>query len=274
MQPIPTYYKGYKFRSRLEARWAIIFDALGVESWEYEPEGFVLSDGTTYLPDFKIKVNCRRTDEDGYVWVEVKGVNNYYDISITDRAKIELFEKPLIVLGNLDAESDCDGLLSFRFIDGDSYPANFSVHSGKVWICGADYDEYDCDRAWNHAVKQAKRARFEHGENPDVAVYKQADIERDYDLAHDLMNNIQYLIENLVNLVHITPDEDFPHRGELYIEIMALISISAKYDNFEVYDPYFAKFLKKFINEKCYPFKNALDKAFAYEYGGLDAETE
>ena len=41
----------YLFRSRLEARWAVFFDAMGIE-WEYEPEGIVLSDGTNYLPDF------------------------------------------------------------------------------------------------------------------------------------------------------------------------------------------------------------------------------
>lgn len=48
---IQTEYKGYLFRSRLEARWAVFFDELGIE-WEYEPEGLVLSDGTFYLPDF------------------------------------------------------------------------------------------------------------------------------------------------------------------------------------------------------------------------------
>jgi hypothetical protein len=36
---IETHYKGYRFRSRLEARWAVFFDALGYE-WQYEPEGF------------------------------------------------------------------------------------------------------------------------------------------------------------------------------------------------------------------------------------------
>ena len=47
---IETTYKGVRFRSRLEARWAVFFDALEV-SWKYEPEGY--SDGTlTYLPDF------------------------------------------------------------------------------------------------------------------------------------------------------------------------------------------------------------------------------
>lgn len=48
---IQTEYNGYLFRSRLEARWAVFFDALGIE-YEYEPEGIVLSDGTQYLPDF------------------------------------------------------------------------------------------------------------------------------------------------------------------------------------------------------------------------------
>lgn len=47
---IPTKYRGIKFRSRLEARWAVFFDTLGV-LWEYEPEGY--RDGSMYyLPDF------------------------------------------------------------------------------------------------------------------------------------------------------------------------------------------------------------------------------
>lgn len=48
---IQTEYKGYRFRSRLEARWAVFFDACGVE-WEYEPEGYECSNGVRYLPDF------------------------------------------------------------------------------------------------------------------------------------------------------------------------------------------------------------------------------
>lgn len=53
-QAIDTYYNGYKFRSRLEARWAVFFDALGVK-YEYEPDGFKLPSGKCYLPDFRIK---------------------------------------------------------------------------------------------------------------------------------------------------------------------------------------------------------------------------
>ena len=51
IKPIETVYNGYRFRSRLETRWAVFFDAAGIK-YEYEPEGFELSDGTKYLPDF------------------------------------------------------------------------------------------------------------------------------------------------------------------------------------------------------------------------------
>lgn len=65
MKAIETKYKGYRFRSRLEARWAVFFDALGLK-WEYEPEGFELSNGERYLPDFRVQ------GSDCSVWVEVK----------------------------------------------------------------------------------------------------------------------------------------------------------------------------------------------------------
>ena len=31
IKAIPTEYKGYRFRSRLEARWAVFFDACGAD---------------------------------------------------------------------------------------------------------------------------------------------------------------------------------------------------------------------------------------------------
>lgn len=62
LKAIETRYKGYRFRSRLEARWAVFFDALGVK-WEYEPEGYHLPSGP-YLPDFLLpEVDA---------WIEVK----------------------------------------------------------------------------------------------------------------------------------------------------------------------------------------------------------
>ncbi len=48
---IPTRYAGCHFRSRLEARWAVFFDTIGIR-WEYEPQGFIGAYGQHYLPDF------------------------------------------------------------------------------------------------------------------------------------------------------------------------------------------------------------------------------
>jgi len=50
MKAIETEYRGYRMRSRVEARWAVFFDTLDIK-WEYESEGYDL-DGTYYLPDF------------------------------------------------------------------------------------------------------------------------------------------------------------------------------------------------------------------------------
>jgi len=73
VKPIETRYKGYRFRSRLEARWAVFFDVLRV-SYQYEPEGFELIDKGRgwerifYLPDFLIFGPKGEPD----FWVEVK----------------------------------------------------------------------------------------------------------------------------------------------------------------------------------------------------------
>jgi hypothetical protein len=64
MNAIQTKYKGCLFRSRLEARWAVFYDALGIE-WRYEYEGFDMWSGRWYLPDFYLpKFRC---------WIEIKG---------------------------------------------------------------------------------------------------------------------------------------------------------------------------------------------------------
>ena len=71
IKAIETVYNGYRFRSRLEARWAVFFDAVGVQ-WKYEPEGFERapvcgpdSEVIRYLPDFHLP----QTN----TWVEIKG---------------------------------------------------------------------------------------------------------------------------------------------------------------------------------------------------------
>lgn len=63
IKPIETEYNGYRFRSRLEARWAVFFDAIRAP-YAYEYEGFDL-EGTWYLPDFWLP--------EMKSWLEVKG---------------------------------------------------------------------------------------------------------------------------------------------------------------------------------------------------------
>lgn len=100
MKAIETEYNGYKFRSRLEARWAVFFDAAGIK-YEYEPEGFELEDGTKYLPDFYLPE---------YDWyVEVKPPR---DSAVDDIIKASKFVgekiKVLLLLGNIPPETDID----------------------------------------------------------------------------------------------------------------------------------------------------------------------
>lgn len=67
VKAIKTIYNGYRFRSRLEARWAVFFDALGIE-YEYEPA--MLEVGRVfvrnYIPDFYLPRHS--------LTVEIKGV--------------------------------------------------------------------------------------------------------------------------------------------------------------------------------------------------------
>lgn len=65
MKAIDTIYNNYRFRSRLEARWAVFFDTLGIK-YEYEEEGYEsIKTGVRYLPDFRLtEYKC---------WIEIKG---------------------------------------------------------------------------------------------------------------------------------------------------------------------------------------------------------
>lgn len=53
IEPKPTTYAGITFRSRLEARWAVLLDYHpAVEHWQYEPTKYTLPNGWDYVPDF------------------------------------------------------------------------------------------------------------------------------------------------------------------------------------------------------------------------------
>lgn len=69
---IRTEYDGISYRSKTEARWAVLLDLLKVP-YTYEKEGYYLHDGhTTYCPDFWIIDGSIENAPDRF-FVEVKG---------------------------------------------------------------------------------------------------------------------------------------------------------------------------------------------------------
>jgi hypothetical protein len=74
MKAIETRYAGHRFRSRLEARWAVFFDHLDI-NWQYEPQGFKFGP-YAYLPDFLLP--------DTRTWVEVKGDEGALDYDLME----------------------------------------------------------------------------------------------------------------------------------------------------------------------------------------------
>ena len=96
IKPIETYYNGYRFRSRLEARWAVFFDAIGMQ-YEYEPEGFIGWNGLCYLPDFYLPAYN--------VYAEVKGSDEQLKMDADkldgaiDWQSTPISEAGLIILG-------------------------------------------------------------------------------------------------------------------------------------------------------------------------------
>lgn len=118
IKAIETEYKGYKFRSRLEARWAVFFDAAEIE-WEYEPEGFTLSNGDYYLPDFFLaKLGI-------YVEVKPKGafLITYHDGCVE-------FDKKASKYGQFMQEMTDKGY-GVWFVFGDPVDALMAEHIGN-----------------------------------------------------------------------------------------------------------------------------------------------
>jgi hypothetical protein len=115
IQAIDTYYAGHYFRSRLEARWAHVFNDLGLR-WEYEPQGYRVGEQRRpYLPDFYL------TDL-GW-WVEVKGDAQRLDVSLLTDAV-----HPTHGLGRTDPWHRTNILILGPIpAYGDTVPAHFSI---------------------------------------------------------------------------------------------------------------------------------------------------
>ncbi|WP_328937670.1 hypothetical protein OG288_15795 [Streptomyces tauricus] len=186
IKAIETHYAGCRFRSRLEARWAVFFDAMEIR-WEYEPEGYVLSDRTYYLPDFLLP--------DSGTWIEVKGSEENLDMRLLNLASRELpvikarhEQGPrLMLLGTIPTplhdrthlgfiEGDY-GWISWHPENGTAYPYGFgSYHKNlRPWMhCTGDetgpsllhptLDDAEDGSLSMPAYRKARSARFEHGE--------------------------------------------------------------------------------------------------------------
>lgn len=72
MKAIETIYNGYRFKSKLEAKWAVFFETLGMR-YEYEPEAFAFRDGW-YTPDFYIPEMYLYCSNVEGVYIEVKPI--------------------------------------------------------------------------------------------------------------------------------------------------------------------------------------------------------
>lgn len=172
IKAIETRYRGYRFRSRLEARWAIYFDAIGLK-WEYEMEGFDLGGAGLYLPDFWLpQVN---------MWAEVKA-NEFNDTenakakalaNATDRPVLRLVGPPDFKTymafipekyygEDIEVDHDeTDFLISMYH----NYPINehrFYENSG--YGGGWSFEGEWPDSGVRGAIEKSRSTRFEHGE--------------------------------------------------------------------------------------------------------------
>lgn len=198
IKAIETEYNGYKFRSRLEARWAVFFDALGVK-YEYEPEGYETKDGTRYLPDFKIKCYGKRGsygNEPFDLYIEVKGVMTQADADkiwkfCGEEKECELgtwtdIVNPVLIVGqipnpdtyssessDMDNYKEMDGIRmypwNYQTIDGDYFACYPAVKDGHFYLDGDDSNYITMDsNIIADAFRKARHARFEFGETPTV----------------------------------------------------------------------------------------------------------
>jgi hypothetical protein len=179
IKAIETVYNGYRFRSRLEARWAVFFDAANIP-YEYETEGFEVA-GIKYLPDFFLK--------DIGIYAEVKP---NLELSRKDLEKIVKFavdgEKKLLLIVGAPWEHEmflidrrtCDGWESFEPMESydthetqlDSYLEQLHDWSGVIFAevpfqSGIRLAYRLMNPYLSHhlhgAGLEAKQARFEHG---------------------------------------------------------------------------------------------------------------
>jgi len=172
---IETTFNDYRFRSRLEARWAVCFECMGWP-YQYEPEGYSLGRAGYYLPDFWIPINPEQVSleyEGAGYWVEIKGK----PLSKEEKLKIAALAyytkhtvKVFIGTSGDHYEMVCHhkGVKHFA----KQQQARFGRDLGLGMPFGLI--SFDCQLGYETesdieaAISKAKQARFEHGETPEV----------------------------------------------------------------------------------------------------------
>lgn len=129
----PTTYNGIKMRSRLEARYAAVFDQAGF-SWTYEPGCFASPRGQ-YLPDFELHdVEIGRAFVPGWldpfmpervrsVYVEVKPPNHDFRMVCPRMEIVTASDRDAALLLVSDKYDDgpgaCSGLVLMPWVAGE-----------------------------------------------------------------------------------------------------------------------------------------------------------
>jgi hypothetical protein len=206
IKAIETLYRGYRCRSRLEARWLYFLDLIGIH-YEYEPQGFC-GGGIYYLPDIYIPAY--------HTFIEVKNESVYEDdeLRAEARRKMEavcgacLEYAGVIVYGDpltsrcesycFMSSEMCSGtdwvLVSFEYIrDNNASGAGICYNGAKLMRSYAGTMEYkgfenisndiyryvpDLIDLMLEAKFSARGARFEYGENPEQTVERESEIIR------------------------------------------------------------------------------------------------
>jgi hypothetical protein len=176
IKAIATHWNGYAFRSRLEARWAVFFQAAGMP-YEYEKEGFELGRAGRYLPDFYLPMT--------ETWIEVKPTDpNEHERECARILACDRDDYVDIVVGVPDVSYALEraGGQVLHCFPGSTPPGRqewFSLqHMFFWWIESVQAEKPWRDRALHYAAQQARSARFEHGEAPIIYdAWQRADYE-------------------------------------------------------------------------------------------------
>jgi len=169
---IETVYDGYRFRSRLEARWAVFFKTAGIR-YIYEPECFRLPSGKLYLPDFYLPdVNMRTTEDKGGIYVEVKP-------SVSDSDEFDyLFELSRITGRSVLLVEGMPICSDGYWLEGDGYyeyswePCDCSDEDECLCFSGG-YDHrkcWDCGLIFMRCYK-CRRVRVQYGTRDEPCEY-------------------------------------------------------------------------------------------------------